>query len=226
MSLQSCKTSLTSVVFWKRTMCDFLLAFLSNPSFSLSLPGNPFSCHQEPEECAVCLPSHSFILLTFPPLSCNPNRLGSALHPSDRARLSWVFSDKRIAARSCSDQGPLSGGEAVAFCKAGAVLSPVSLCPGWQLLCSVSLHVIMMCYRIVGTSTLPKLFPFPAFPCMVLPFWDNKLGVLMYPLLIPTAWTEGNLPFQQYWYLLTWPAIAIPDCSTPFFCPLSTVLAL
>lgn len=53
--------------FWKRTMCGFLLAFLCNPSFSLPSPGNPFSCQQEPAECAVCLPSHSFILLTFQP---------------------------------------------------------------------------------------------------------------------------------------------------------------
>lgn len=196
-------------------MCGFLLAFLCNPSFSLPSPGNPFSCQQEPVECAVCLPSHSFILLTFqPPPSCNPNRLGSVLHPSDRALLRWVFSDKRIAARSCSDQPLLSGGEAVAFCKAGAVLSPVFLYPGWQLLCSVLLHVIMMCCRIAGKSMLPKLFPFPAFPCMVLPFWGNKLGVPSSHGFF-TAWAEGKLPVipsQQYWYLLAWPAIAILGC--------------
>jgi len=158
------------VVFWKGTTCGFLLTFLRNPSFSLPSPGNPFSCQQEPEECAVCLPSHSFILLTFPPPaviltgSAQPCILLTA-HCSVE-----YFQIKRIAARSCSVQGLFSRGEAMAFCRAGAVLLPVIPCPGWQLLCSASLHVIVMGYRRAGKSTFPKHFPFPALPCMVLPF--------------------------------------------------------
>lgn len=173
-------------------MCGFLLAFLRDPSYSFPLPGNPFSCQQEPVECAVCLPSHSFILLTFPPPSCNPDRLGSTLHPSDGALLSWVFSDKRIAARSCSDEGLLSGGWGCGILRSWGRSPPVCLCPGWQLLHSVLLRDIVMCYRTAGKSTLPKLFPFPAFPCLVLPFGGNKLGV---PSShgFPTAWTEGKL---------------------------------
>lgn len=137
-------------------MCGFLLAFLCNPSFSLPLPGNPFSCQQEPEECAVYLPSHSSILLTFPPPSCNSNRPGSALHPADEHYSVEYFQIK----------GLLQEAALIRVCSMG--VRPWHSARLSSLL--AGMHVILICYKVA-------LFP-SSFLFQHSPVWFCLFGVI------------------------------------------------